>query len=132
MTTGLFTLRQQNQAIRQKAWSGTQKTNFVEYLVVAGGGAGGIYSSGSGGSGGVGGGGAGVINTTGTAGTANTGGGGGGGGYVSGTGGTGGSGIVIIRYPSTFSDAISVSNGTKTTANSCTIYTFTSSGSITF
>ena len=47
-------------------------------------------------------------------------------------GGSGGSGIVIIRYPNTFSDAISVSNGTKTTANGCTIYTFTSSGTITF
>jgi hypothetical protein len=49
MATGLFTLRQQNQAIRQKAWSGTQKTNFVEYLVVAGGGGGGRYNGGGGG-----------------------------------------------------------------------------------
>ena len=53
MTTGLFTLRQQNQAIRQKAWSGTQKTNFVEYLVVAGGGGGGNSYSGGGGAGGL-------------------------------------------------------------------------------
>ncbi len=41
MPTGLFTLKQQNQALAQKAWSGTQKTNYVEYLVVAGGGGGG-------------------------------------------------------------------------------------------
>ena len=52
MATGLFTLRQQNQAIRQKAWSGTQKTNFVEYLVVAGGGAGAV-NGGAGGAGGL-------------------------------------------------------------------------------
>jgi len=37
MATGLFTLRQQNQALRQGAWSGTQKPDWVEYLVVAGG-----------------------------------------------------------------------------------------------
>ena len=55
----------------------------------------------------------------------------GGGGGNAGTGGNGGSGIVIIRYPSTFADATSVTNGTKTTANGYTIYTFTSSGSIT-
>ena len=48
MAQGLFTLRQVNQAIRQKAWSGTQKTNFVEYLVVAGGG-GAQYGGGGGG-----------------------------------------------------------------------------------
>jgi hypothetical protein len=44
---------------------------------------------------------------------------------------SGGSGIVIIRYPSTFADAASVTNGTKTTANGYTIYTFLTSGSIT-
>jgi hypothetical protein len=54
MATGLFNLKQVNQAITQKAWSGTQKTNFVEYLVVAGGGgAGATYSSGGGGGGGL-------------------------------------------------------------------------------
>jgi hypothetical protein len=72
-----------------------------------------------------------LTDINGTAGTVNTGSGGGGGGGA-GTGGAGGSGIVIIRYPNTFKDAISVSNGTKTTANSHTIYTFTTSGSITF
>ena len=48
MPTGLFTLRQQVQALAQKAWSGTQKTNYVEYLVVAGGGAGGARTGGGG------------------------------------------------------------------------------------
>jgi len=38
MATGIFTLRNQLQGLIQKAWTGTQKTNFVEYLVVAGGG----------------------------------------------------------------------------------------------
>ena len=38
MATGIFTLRNQLLGLVQKAWSGTQKTNFVEYLVVAGGG----------------------------------------------------------------------------------------------
>ena len=51
MATGLFTLRQQNQALRQKAWTGPQKTGWVEYLVVAGGGGGGGY--GGGGAGGL-------------------------------------------------------------------------------
>jgi len=46
--------------------------------------------------------------------------------------GAGGSGIVIIRYPSTFANATSVTNGTLTTANGYSIYTFLSSGSITF
>ena len=99
-----------------------------------GGGGGAVSGTGSvAGVGGVGGGGAGSITTTGTAGSANTGGGGGGGanGTANNAVAAGGSGIVIIRYPSTFADAASVSNGTKTTANGYTIYTFTSSGSIT-
>jgi hypothetical protein len=45
---------------------------------------------------------------------------------------SGGSGIVIIRYPNTFSDAASVTNGTKTSITGWTVYTFLSSGSITF
>ena len=98
-----------------------QKTATVDYLVVAGGGAGGSDAGGGGGAG---------AESNATAGTANR--GGGGGGIYSNNAGAGGSGIVIIRYPNTFADAISVSNGTKTTANSCTIYTFTSSGTITF
>lgn len=50
MATGLFNLKQVTQAIQQKAWSGTQKTPAVDYLVVAGGGGG---SSGGGGAGGL-------------------------------------------------------------------------------
>jgi hypothetical protein len=99
----------------------------------AGGGGGGTYGSGVKGSGGVGGGGNGGesnTSTAATAGTANTGGGGGGGG--SSTGATGGSGIVIIRYPNSFSDATSVTNGTKTSITGFTVYTFLISGSITF
>jgi len=37
MASGLFTLKQQVQALRQGAWSG-QKPQAVDYLVVAGGG----------------------------------------------------------------------------------------------
>ena len=67
------------------------------------------------GAGGVGGGGNGGAANAATAGGGNTGGGGGGSWGV--TAAAGGSGIVIIRYPNTFKDAVSVSNGTKTTAN---------------
>ena len=106
-----------------------KKPTEVEYLVVAGGGGGGASYSGKGAAGG---GGAGATTGGGnaTSGGGNT--GGGGGGASTGNSGSGGSGIVIIRYPNTFKDAISVSNGTKTTANSHTIYTFTTSGTITF
>ena len=50
MATGLFNLKQQLQGLIQKAWTGTQKTNFVEYLVVAGGGG---ANNGGGGAGGL-------------------------------------------------------------------------------
>ena len=56
MATGIFTLRNQLLGLIQKAWTGTQKTNFVEYLVVAGGGGGAIgstYNTGGGGAGGL-------------------------------------------------------------------------------
>ena len=53
MANGLFNLKQQLQGLIQKAWTGTQKTNFVEYLVVAGGGAGGSVAGGGGGAGGL-------------------------------------------------------------------------------
>ena len=111
------------------AISGTVTT----YAGGGGGGAASSYNSNVG-SGGVGGGGSGSI-TNGTSGTANTGGGGGGSGYNGssyGNGGSGGSGIVIIRYPNTFADASSVTNGTKTSITGFTVYTFLSSGSITF
>jgi hypothetical protein len=57
MANGLFTLKQQLQGLIQKAWSGTQKTNYVEYLVVAGGGSGSSNSQWNAGAGGGGGGG---------------------------------------------------------------------------
>jgi len=97
----------------------------------AGGGGGGTYI-GAGGAGGAGGGGAGNNNSTGggTSGTTNTGGGGGAG--V--TGAQGGSGIVIVRHSNTYSYATSVV-GTQTNVvntGGYWIYTFLSSGSITF
>ena len=54
MANGLFNLKQQLQGLIQKAWTGSQKTNFVEYLVVAGGGSG-AGNRGIGGGGGAGG-----------------------------------------------------------------------------
>jgi hypothetical protein len=94
----------------------------------AGGGAGGGYQSV--GVGGVGGGG-----NAGFAGTVNTGGGGGGYRQDPGnlTGQAGGSGIVIIRYPSYHRDPI-FTTATKTNSpdGQWKIFTFTSSGSISF
>ena len=52
MATGLFNLKQVNQAISQGAWSGYIAPRWVEYLVVAGGGSGNQYS-GAGGAGGL-------------------------------------------------------------------------------
>lgn len=51
MASGLFTLKQQVQALRQGAWNG-QRPTAVDYLVVAGGGAGGA-NGGGGGAGGL-------------------------------------------------------------------------------
>ena len=51
MANGLFTLKQQVEALRQGAWSGYIAPKWVEYLVVAGGGGGGY--TGGGGAGGV-------------------------------------------------------------------------------
>ena len=52
MANGIFTLRNQLQTLVQKAWSNSQTTPAVEYLVVAGGGGGG-YVAGGGGAGGL-------------------------------------------------------------------------------
>jgi len=92
----------------------------------------GIGGNGGGGNGGTD---PGVI---GFAGAPNTGGGGGGlggnlGAGSAGTGGDGGSGIVIIRYSHTFSPAqATTGSATYTVSDGYRIYTFTSSGSITF
>ena len=59
-------------------------------------------------------------------------GGGGGGSLANANGGAGGSGIVIIRYPDIYRDAVSVTNGSKTTYTGYKVYTFTQSGAITF
>lgn len=107
----------------------------------AGGGGGSSQGSGAnsaGGNGGGGGGGGGTAGTfvTGVAGTANRGGGGGGGGYnggSSGAGGAGGSGVVIISYADSYAVAASTTGSpTVTLANGNRIYTFTTSGTITF
>ena len=105
-------------------------TLSIDYLVVGGGGGGGSWNAGGGGAGGGGDGSTGA----GVAGTINTGGGGGGGGTTStGPGGAGGSGIVIVRYADSYSAATSVTGSpTVTVTGGYRIYTWTSSGSITF
>jgi hypothetical protein len=52
MATGLFTLKQVNQAVRQTAWTTGVKPTAVDYLVVAGGGNGGDLVGGGSGAGG--------------------------------------------------------------------------------
>ncbi len=73
--------------------------------------------------------------SNGSPGTANTGGGGGGCGYDGSgkSGGAGGSGIVILRYPDTFSLAVSTTGSpTVATTGGYRLYTFLASGTITF
>jgi Concanavalin A-like lectin/glucanases superfamily len=53
MATGIFKLRDQLLGLVQKAWTGSQTTPAVEYLVVAGGGSGGNNGGGGGGAGGL-------------------------------------------------------------------------------
>lgn len=110
----------------------------------AGGGGAGVYNGTSTPSvGGIGGGGDGGYNTNaigdGEPGDANTGGGGGGGGgtapaaAVDVVSGAGGSGIVVVRYPDTYDDAVSTTGSpTFTTTGGYKIYKFTGDGSITF
>jgi len=114
-------------------------------VVYGGGGGGGGHAgspagSGAVGAGGAGGGGAGGSgsSTPGTAGTPNTGGGGGGSGYSGATpytSGAGGSGIVVVRYPDSYSTATSTTGSpTAVTTSGYRIYSWTTvgSGSITF
>jgi hypothetical protein len=114
-------------------------------ITYAGGGGGGAAGAGTGvvAAGGAGGGGAGgsgtpagnnpnAIGTLPTAGTANRGGGGGGTAYYA-AAVSGGSGIVVLRYPNTYPNP-SATSGSPTVANTggYKIYTFNSTGSITF
>jgi hypothetical protein len=117
---------------------GTASSISGSSVTYAGGGGGGSDTTSA--AGGAGGGGASGNRppdaSAGTAGTANTGGGGGagsGGGANGGNGANGGSGIVIIRY-STNNAAPASTTGSPTVTSSVgyNIYTWTSSGSITF
>lgn len=85
--------------------------------------------------GGAGGGGSGANSTTvqAVSGTANTGGGGGGGATSAASGAAGGSGIVIIRYPATQSAPTATTGSPQINyADGYQIYSFTSSGTVTF
>jgi hypothetical protein len=105
----------------------------------AGGGGGGAYenrgtNSGIGGLGGGGAAGRTANSSTGQPGTANTGGGGGGHGGFNGVGtaGSGGSGVVILRHVDTLPSATTTGSPTITVTGGFRIYSFTTSGSITF
>ena len=112
-------------------------TGTAAYYAGGGGGGGGSTSNGQGpgaiGEGGLGGGGDSAGNT-GDSGTANTGGGGGGGQGDAGTGGDGGSGVVILRYPNSYT--ITVGSGLSSTTSTDGVYyvtTFTGgTGNISF
>jgi hypothetical protein len=68
-----------------------------------------------------------------TSGLANTGGGGAGGNTNNSSGTAGGSGIVIIRYPASLSAPTSTTGSPQINyADGYQIYTFTSSGTVTF
>jgi hypothetical protein len=117
------------------SWATATSSGDSGYFAGGGGGGGGTDGgSDTPGLGGIGGGGRGWKRAPGTAtsGMPNTGGGGGGTGGGGSTGGAGGSGIVIIRYPSNYKDAVSVTNGTRYVSGGYKYYKFNASGSITF
>jgi hypothetical protein len=99
-----------------------------------GGGGGAGNWGGTAGTGGTGGGGTGSTSANGSNGTANTGGGGGGStaNIARGTGGAGGSGVVIIRHADTYATATTTGTVSVTTSGGYKMYSFTTSGSITF
>ena len=104
--------------------AGTASSITGSSVTRAGGGGGGTYSGGAGGAGGTGGGGAGGNSSSGaaTAGTANTGGGGG----CGDSRGNGGSGVVILRYPNTFTITIGAGlTGSTTTVSTDKVTTIT-------
>jgi hypothetical protein len=113
---------------------GLQSSITGTSLFYAGGG-GGSGFSGTQGTGGSGVGGSATSGAVGNPGTTNRGGGGAGGAYGAGelAGGNGGSGVVIIRYSDSFPPATSTTGSpTVTNPTGYKVYTFTSSGSITF
>ena len=112
--------------------AGTASSISGSSVTYAGGGGG--ASSTTGGAGGAGGGGTGGGYPTqnATAGTANTGGGGGSNYGISGVAKAGGSGVVIIAYPTTNKLATATGTYTQTISGGNYIFTFTSSGTITF
>ena len=103
-------------------------------LSYGGGGGGGTHAGSPGGYGGPGGGGrGGSPNTSATEGQTNSGGGGGGGSGYGGGATNGGSGIVIITHPTDFAQASTTgSNVTYSVVSTERVYTFYSSGAITF
>lgn len=125
---------QVNQTTGGNGGSGLSSSITGTPTIRGGGGGGATYGGGTPGTGGSGGGGAGGNPTGAVAGTPNTGGGGGGG--TNGTpGAAGGSGIVVIRYPDSYSTATSTTgNPTAVTTSGYRIYSWTTvgSGSITF
>ena len=132
-----------NRSVGGAGGAGLQSSISGSATFYAGGGGGGSNSDqtiprslGGDGGGGYGAGYVGAQAEAGGNGTTNTGGGGGGGSQSGGTffsGGTGGSGVVIIRYPDTFSAASATTGSpTITVTGGFRIYRFTGSGSITF
>jgi hypothetical protein len=106
-----------------------QLSNGQYYLAGGGGGATGTTAAGAGG---LGGGGRGGFGTAGVAANVNTGGGGGGGSSpVSAAGGAGGSGVVVLSQSNTFPVAASTT-ANVTYVGDKIIYTFTSSGTLTY